>query len=419
MHQIEHLLRRTMGLDAASIGSSLISQTVRSRMQHCGLTKLEDYTRFLHETPAELSALVEAVVVKETWFFRDKEPFTVLVRLVLSEWVTTHPDGTLRLLSIPCSTGEEPYSMAMALLDGGLPADRFQVDAVDISSHALESAQCALYRKNSFRGQTRDYRERHFQPFEDGYLLNQSVRGQIRFQKGNILDGDCLDGSGIYDYIFCRNLLIYFDPPTQEKVLQKLGRLLKKSGVLFVGPVELTLVASQGFASVRIPMAAACRKVASLPEPQAQGSRRHRKPASKSLSPRSVSPLAKSNSRPALPPASATKSSPSTSLKQPPGTELENAARLADEGRLAEAVQLCENHIQIHGATAQAYYLLGLVRDAEGNETLAADFYRKALYLDPNHYDTLMQMATLSEKKGDANGARLLHKRAQRVLEKA
>ena len=65
MHQIEHLLRRTIGLDAASIGSSLISQTVRSRMQNCRLTKLEDYIRFLHETPAELSALVEAVLVDD------------------------------------------------------------------------------------------------------------------------------------------------------------------------------------------------------------------------------------------------------------------------------------------------------------------------------------------------------------------
>ena len=186
MHLIENLLRRTMGLDAASIGSSLISQTVRLRMQNHGLTKLQDYNKFLQETPAELSALVEAVVVKETWFFRDKEPFTALVQLVLNEWLPGHPVGLLRLLSVPCSTGEEPYSMAMALLDAGLPAERFQIEAVDISSHALESARRAVYRKNSFRGlprgiapcpspelgrhfippgKARDYREHHFQSF--------------------------------------------------------------------------------------------------------------------------------------------------------------------------------------------------------------------------------------------------------------
>jgi chemotaxis protein methyltransferase WspC len=387
-------------------------------MQNHGLTKLEDYAKYLHEAPAELSALVEAVVVKETWFFRDKEPFTALVRLVQSEWLPTHPVGPLRLLSIPCSTGEEPYSMSMALSDGGLPGDRFQIDAVDISSHALESAQRAVYRKNSFRGQARDYRERHFQPWDDGYLLNQGVRDQVRFQKGNILDGDCLDGGGVYDFIFCRNLLIYFDRPTQEKVLQKLGRLLKKTGVLFVGPVELPLVASQGFASARIPMAAACRKLDSIPKPQTERSHRHKKPSSKNLASRSTSTPTKPISRPPSPPVSATKSSPTFSRKQAPQADLENAARLADEGRLAEATQLCKNYIRVHGASAQAYYLLGLVGDAEGNDAQAVDFYRKALYLEPNHYETLVQMATLSGKKGDTNGARLLHKRAQRVLGK-
>ena len=181
MHLIENLLRRTIGLDSASIGSSLIGQTVRMRMQSRGLTKFEDYGKYLQATPAELNELIEAVVVKETWFFRDKEPFTVLARLVLTEWLPAHPATPLRLLSVPCSTGEEPYSMAMALLDAGLPPERFRIDAVDISSRALETAKHAVYRKNSFRGQARGYRERHFQPAADGYLLNQSVRDRVRF----------------------------------------------------------------------------------------------------------------------------------------------------------------------------------------------------------------------------------------------
>ena len=247
-------------------------------------------------------------------------------------------------------------------------------------------------------------------------MLNQAVRDQVRFHTGNILDGDCLVGSGIYDFIFCRNLLIYFDRATQGKVLQKLERLLKKSGVLFVGPVELPLVVSQGFASARIPMAAACRKVDSLPRPQTERSHRQRKPSSKSVPARSTPTAAKSSPRPPSPAASITKSSPTTSRKQPPQAELESAVRMADGGRLAEAAQLCENHIRVHGASAQAYYLLGLVRDAEGNEAQAVDFYRKALYLEPNHYETLVQMATLSGKNGDVNGARLLHKRLARVV---
>jgi len=418
MHLIENMLKQTMGLDAASIGSSLIGQTVRLRMQIRGLTKLEDYQKYLQETPAELNELVEAVVVKETWFFRDKETFTALVRLVANEWQPAHPFGLLRLLSLPCSTGEEPYSMGMALLDAGLPSERFQIDAVDISSQALECARRALYRKNSFRGQARGYREQHFQAVEDGYLLNQSVRDQVRFEQGNVLDDGCLVESGIYDFIFCRSLLIYFDRPTQEKVLRKLERLMTKAGVLFVGPVELPLVVSQGFVSANIPMASACRKADSIPKPQTERRYRQRKPTSKSATPRPTTASAKPISLPRVTPHSATKPFPATGKKQSPKEDLEKAGRLADEGRLAEAAQICEDHIRIYGASAQAYYLLGLVRGAEGNDLQATDCYRKALYLEPNHYETLVQLATVTEKNGDPNGARLLHKRAQRAQEK-
>ncbi len=417
MQLIEDLLRKTMGLDAASIGSSLIGQTVRSRMQSRGVPNVEDYWKYLRETPAELTELVEAVVVKETWFFRDKEPFTALVRLVLTEWLPNRPAVPLRLLSFPCSTGEEPYSMAMALLDAGLPPDRFQIDAVDISTQALEAANRAVYRKNSFRGHTRGYRERHFQPFEDGHLLNQSVRDQVRFRQGNILDHNCPMGGGIYDYIFCRNLLIYFDRPTQEKVLKTLDRLLAKSGVLFVGPVELPLVVSQGFVSAQIPMAAACRKATAAPQPQSGRGKKHQTSLSKSAARRPKSAQRQPIHPPLLLADTPTKRVTSASRKPAAHEDLKMASRLADAGRLAEAAQICDNYIKTHGSSAQAYHLLGLVRDAEGDAIQAAEYYRKALYLEPNHYETLVHLATLAKKKGDGNSAQLLYKRAQRVLE--
>ncbi len=97
---------------------------------------------------AELQALIEAVVVPETWFFRDREAFAALARLAREEWLPSAPQtGCCRLLSLPCSTGEEPYSMAMALLDAGVPADRFRIDAVDISAAALAQAERARVRK--------------------------------------------------------------------------------------------------------------------------------------------------------------------------------------------------------------------------------------------------------------------------------
>src|SRR5689334_16663135 len=116
-----------MGLDAASIGSSLVQRTVRLRMKILGLKQVVDYAQLLRTSPQEWNELVESVIVTESWFFRDCEPFAALVRLVFEEWLPAHPTAPLRLLSLPCSAGEEPYSMAMALLDAGVAADRFQI----------------------------------------------------------------------------------------------------------------------------------------------------------------------------------------------------------------------------------------------------------------------------------------------------
>src|SRR5712675_718264 len=97
LSRIENLLRTTMGLDASSIGSSLIERTVRLRMKSCGLKKVEDYAKLLESSTAEMTDLIESVVVTETWFFRDKEPFAVLARLALNEWLPAHPSRVLRV----------------------------------------------------------------------------------------------------------------------------------------------------------------------------------------------------------------------------------------------------------------------------------------------------------------------------------
>jgi chemotaxis protein methyltransferase WspC len=103
-----------------------------------------------------------------------------------------------------------------------------------------------------------------------------------------------------------------------------------------------------------------------------------------------------------------------TQPSTPAQTDLEQARRLADTGRLADAAAICEAHLREYHASAQAYYLLGLVREAGGDGT-AAECYRKALYLEPGHYETLLQMASLADKNGDLARACALKRRAQRV----
>ncbi|HEU0039708.1 MAG TPA: protein-glutamate O-methyltransferase CheR, partial [Verrucomicrobiae bacterium] len=267
MNPIESLLRKEIGLDAASIGSSAIERTVRLRMKNLGLKNSNDYARLLDASRAELDELVEAVVVTETWFFRDRDPFNAFLGLAL-EWLGQHPAGRLRVLSVPCSSGEEPYSLAIALLDAQILPHRFVINAVDISTHAVARAKQAVYGKNSFRGKELAFRDRHFLQTKDGYALNRHVRECVQFFRDNLLGDAFLLGHMLYDFIFCRNLLIYFDRATQVRALEKLHRLLAPQGVLFVGPAETPLVADNGFVNANLAMAFACRKVATKTDPE-------------------------------------------------------------------------------------------------------------------------------------------------------
>lgn len=410
MRQIEQTLRNRIGLDAASIGTSMVHRVVRLRMKELGIKQLEAYKERLTNSKAEWEELVESVLVTETWFFRDQEPFAAFTRLVLEGWAPEHPAGLLRVLSLPCSSGEEPYSLVMALLEAGLPPERFRVDGIDLSHRALAKATRALYTRNSFRGKDTSFRDLYFQAVKEGYLLNSPVRNLVNFSQGNLLAQDFLAGKPRYDFIFCRNLLIYFDRATQDKALDRITQLLSPSGVLFVGPAEQPLVTNKGFVSTNIPMAFACLRATA----NAGAPTRHLMPLP--LTHSLAVPAMKSGSatvRPAPPRLRdlAVPKARNAPVKLP---DIEEARRLADSGKFKEAAAICEAYLAAQRTSAQAYFLLGLVRDASGDAT-AIDCYRKALYLEPTHYESLVQMALIAEKSGDTVSARNFRRRAQRA----
>jgi len=406
MKRIENMLRREIGLDSASVGTSLIERTVRLRMKAHGLAKIEEYHQLLETSRDELEELIEAVVVSETWFYRDREAFIVFANLVRDDWLPQNPAKTLRVLSVPCSTGEEPYSLAMTLLDAGLPRNRFAIDAVDLSARALERAQHAVYGKNSFRGKALEFRGCYFFETKDGYALRREICECVQFHRGNLLEGEFFTNRAGYDFIFCRNLLIYFDRATQSQAFKQLHGLLSPRGVLFVGPAELPLVSGTGFSSANIPMSFACRK-AGLREKE------QRSKGAKEQIPVSPFPSAPLPTAPVRPPPAPAPAAAHLGLAE----ELTAARALADAGKLDAAAALCESHLRSRGPSAQVFYLLGLVRDAAG-DPVAIDYYRKALYLEPNHYESLLQLALMLEKSGAAEEARTLKRRAQRLQQK-
>jgi chemotaxis protein methyltransferase WspC len=418
---IEVLLRERIGLNAASIGSSSILRAIQQRMTGCGIHDITEYYRKLTGSAQEFTALIETVTIPETWFFRTYQSFTALEAVAKHEWLPAHTSDVLQILSVPCSTGEEPYSIAMTLLDCGFQPAQFIIDAVDINARNLIIARDALYSRNSFRNQDLSFRDRHFKKSGSAYQLVDRVRHAVNFINANLLDASFMPGDRHYDIIFCRNLLIYFDRPTQDRAISVLDRLLAQSGVLFLGHAEGSLALSRWFSSTRYPMAFAFHRNSD------ERRMRERRAENDSELPAPPQRRAPQNRRTTatVPPARAFADTPPPSIpatavapENTPNAALDEAFQCADQGHLVEAAALCETYLQDNGPSAQAYYLLGLVRDAAGNKGQAEEYLRKALYLDPNHYEALVHLAVLAEQQSDPKAAQQLRQRAQRVRDR-
>lgn len=406
IEHIERLLKSRIGLDAESVGRSVIERAVRQRMSALGQQNLEGYWTTLGGSPREQQALVEAVVVPETWFFRYPESFNALASLAQERHAHLHGARPLRLISLPCSSGEEPYSIAMTLLDAGFTAEQFQIDALDVSDKVLDQARQGLYGRNSFRGDALAFRERFFQEqATGGFLLDARVRSCVRLRTGNLLDPGLFAGEPGYDFVFCRNLLIYFDRQTQVRVLELLKRQLQEGGTLFIGPAEASLASQNGLQALGRQQTFAFRMAEAKPvvsQPPRPTSSRMR-PATV-VAPRPAPP---SRSRPA---ARTLNAAAPAVVAVDIWTEVAN---LANAGRTAEARQRSEQHLQQNGPNAAAYYWLGLICDSAGQGDQACAYYRKAIYLEPQHREALTHLAAHLQAQGDEAGAQRLYRRAQ------
>ena len=403
-------LKERIGLDVTSVGPAIIERAVRQRSTASKALTADEYWHTLLGSQDEQQALIEAVIVPETWFFRYPESFATLAKLATKRLSDINNMRALRILSLPCSTGEEPYSIAMALLDAGLQPHQFKVEGMDVSPLSVEKARRALYGKNSFRGQDIAFRDRHFTAEgEEGYRLSGRVLEQVRLQVGNLLDPTLLANEPPYDFVFCRNLLIYFDQPTQQQVFEVLKRLTHFDGVLFIGPAEGSLLGRFGMRSIGIPQSFAFSRQSApepapiatfvpTPLPVSQPVRSVAPPPVRSRPFATVAPL------PAV-----------TKVANPDSAALlANIAALANEGKSAEARAACDSYLRSHEPVAQVFYWLGLLSDVAGRVLEAQGFYRKALYLDPQHPDALMHLAALLQSLGDTAGARRLQDRAAR-----
>lgn len=409
---IKELLKQTIGLNVSSVGASNLERAVRLRMKSLEIYDVNAYSVKLRQ-PEELRELIDEVIVPETWFFRNPASFTAVQQFATTRWQGRANGKKLRILSMPCSTGEEPYTIAMALDQAGLQPSEYQIDAFDISQRLLTKAKRGVYGRNSFRNKENEFRDKYFDLVGGIYVLNDKLRNAVNFQQGNLLDKYFGVGGQIYDVIFCRNLLIYFDRDTQNAAMQKFYSMLAEDGLMLIGHAETPDFLRNNFIRSEYVRSFSYNKLAqanpvkmstrfAVATPQ---SALPKKPASASL-----------RAKPNLEFLETVELKRADQLPQTDAAVLRDAARLANRGELREAGALCENYLRQHPTSAQAYYLLGLIREAEGKHQLVAELFKKAVYLDPNHYEAMIHLALHLVRYGDADSAKKLQLRANRVL---
>ncbi len=210
---------------------------------------------------AELARVVEAMTTNETSWFRDVAPFAALRPHVLPLLRSTGGIGRLRIWSAACSTGQEPYSILMALADE--PAVPVDVVATDLNEQVLDRARAGEYSQLEVnRGLPAAALVHHFERAGAHWRVKADLRSRVQFRRHNLLDPA---PPGPFDMVFCRNVLIYFDLATKRAVLDRIARALRPGGLLVLGAAETTLGVHDGFERVEVGGAVLHRPVASTP----------------------------------------------------------------------------------------------------------------------------------------------------------
>lgn len=267
--QIRDLIYNTSGIYLKENRKYLLEKRLAPRLEELHLSNFPDYFRFLKNgSPnlAELKILFDAITINETSFFRNLPQMEALQNVVLPELLertSREMRPVLRILSAGCSSGEEPYSIAMLIHKKfGEYLNKLMVEilGVDISNKVLQDAREAVYTEFSMRNIPAEYLSRYFEQKGLQYLLRSEIREMVKFLNVNLVEGQPLMALGTFDLIFCRNVLIYFDQDSKIRVVNNLFHLLKPGGFLFIGHSESLHGISRAFKLIHFKKAIAYKK---------------------------------------------------------------------------------------------------------------------------------------------------------------
>lgn len=208
----------------------------------------------------EWRRVMDAFSVQETYFWREFDQIRALVDVVVPQWFKQHT-GTLKIWSAACATGEEPYTILMALHEGGWGSHPIEICASDASEAALEKARAGVYRERSFRTLPLELRQKYFRPVPGGSAINRDLATRVRFHRANLVMPAEIADLAQASVIFCRNVFIYFSPAAISRVVATFAARMPGDGQLFIGASESLLKLTQDFELAEINKAFVYRRV--------------------------------------------------------------------------------------------------------------------------------------------------------------
>jgi chemotaxis protein methyltransferase WspC len=233
LHEVVERLTAAAGIDPDSLEPGRIRWTIELRCRHLHLASAAEYLTLLRASLGELDELIDALVIQETRFFRDTGVFENI-----RQWAVKSRDagsGPLRILSAPCSTGQEAYSLAAILRIAGIAAENFKIDAFDISRVALATAARGVYAAGALQNLPTELQIACGALRNHHWHMHEELRARIRFERRNLVTEGALDADAGYHLILCRNLFIYLNAGAREVLADSLASALLPGGLLIVG----------------------------------------------------------------------------------------------------------------------------------------------------------------------------------------
>jgi chemotaxis protein methyltransferase CheR len=235
------IVRASSGLDYRDDKATLLQRVVAERIEALGISGPEGYLQRLQSDAEERQQLIDLLTINETYFFREPAQIDWLVGKLFAEHYRSSPARSFRLLSLGCSSGEEPYSIAMAVAErfGEEALERVVLGGADIDRSTLRLAAEGSFPRSSFRSTAKALVDRYFTPLAGGrYRLHESLRSRVTFHHLNLLDTVWPEELAGQDVVIFRNVSIYFDRATREAIQQRIAEILVEGGVLIMSATE-------------------------------------------------------------------------------------------------------------------------------------------------------------------------------------